>query len=267
MQRILSSLTGLVLLMGVTLAASAATLHAVGTHTVGRDHWLGSAEVVSSIAFGGLATLGLLGLMPMGGFLLGAWRLVRARRLVKELVRGATPSHVGGREVWRLSYPGMACFAAGNIRPRIFVSGSTLGLEAELREAALLHEEAHLKQRAPLRRALLSLFATTWWFLPGARQAAENESLRLEVEADDDALRRGAGRRSLFDAIVQAATVTTPSGVGLANVAVGPRLERLAGGSMESTEGAGLWTAVVLAFAAISPAIAHFGVLLGLACF
>lgn len=267
MQRILASLNGLALLMGVTLGASAATLHAVVSHTVGRDHWLGSGGAVSTLAFGGLLTLGLLGVMPMVGFLLGAWRLARARRLVTELVRGATPSQVAGRKVWRLSHPGLMCFAAGNIRPRIFVSGATLELEREIREAALLHEEAHLKQHAPLRRALLSLFATTWWFLPGARQAAENESLRLEVEADDDALRRGAGRRSLFDAIVQAATLTPPSAVGLANVAVGPRLERLVGGPMESTQGAGPWTVVVLAVAALSPAIAHLGLLLGLACF
>ncbi|MGE3075176.1 MAG: hypothetical protein AB7N24_15585 [Dehalococcoidia bacterium] len=267
MQRILSSLNGLALLAAAGLVASAATLHAVVSHTVGRDHWVGNAGVASAVAFGALLTLGLLALLPIGGFLLGAWRVVQARQLVKELVHGATPSRVAGREVWQLSYSGMACFAAGNLKPRIFVSGPTLGLEAELREAALLHEEAHLKQRAPLRRALLSLFATTWWFLPGARKAAENECLRLEVEADDEALRRGAGRRSLFDAIVQAATTTTPAGVGLAAVAVGPRLERLAGRSMEAPHDGGFWTWGGLAFAAASPAIAHLGVLLGVACF
>lgn len=268
MQRILSSLKGLALLTGVTLASSAATLHAVVSHTAGRDHWLESPSgLVSTLAFGGLLALGLLAVLPLTGFLVGACRLLRAHRLLHGLVRGAVPTRVGRREVWRLSLPGLACFAAGTVKQRIFVGGLYLDLEPQTREAALLHEEAHLRQRAPLRRSLLSLFAATWWFIPAARQLAENESVRLEVEADDDALRSGAGRRPLFDAIVQAATVKVPSGAGLATVAVGPRLERLAGSSAAVPKAGGGWITLVVAAAALSPVIAHFGVLLSAACF
>jgi hypothetical protein len=268
MQRMLASLPGLAVVTCVTLVASIATLHAVISHTLGRQHWLESPSgLVSTLAFGGLLALGLLAVLPLAGFLAGACRLWRAHRLLHGLVRGAVPTRVGGREVWRLSLPGLACFVAGTVRQRIFVSPVTLNLEPQTREAALLHEEAHLRQRAPLRRSLLSLFAATWWFIPAARQLAENESVRLEVEADDDALRSGAGRRPLFDAIVQAATLKVPSGAGLATVAVGPRLERLAGTSAAVPKAGGGLITLVVAAAALSPLIAHFGVLLSVACF
>lgn len=268
MSRLLSSFLGTVLVAALTVFAAAATLHALLAHTLTMQHWpwdfANSAELAGYLL---LAGLGALATVPLLGLGVGWLRVVLAHRRLSGLAADSVQQLVSGREVWVLPLSDLTGFTVGVWRPRIFLSAAAVTHHpADTLEAILLHEEEHVKQRAPLRRALLSLLETAWWFVPGARRALALETLRLEVEADDAALRRGAARHSLFDAIVHAADGPMMPAVGLATTGVGPRLERLAGIPEQDGESAGWGLPVALVATALAPAAAHLGLVLGLAC-
>jgi Zn-dependent protease with chaperone function len=143
-------------------------------------------------------------LLVIGGLLFtvvrALWLLAQAATEVSALPLTRTPERLA-RLAADLGIRCLVCvegaspvaFCAGGLRPSIYVSeglASALG-DAEL-EAVLLHEQDHLDQREPLRRALRR--AATWGFfyVPLLRWWARCQAERSELRADRLALSRVA---------------------------------------------------------------------------
>lgn len=174
-------------------------------------------------------TLTLVSALPAAGFLFSLIRTARGVGDLRQLTRTSTPARLDGLYYRVLPSDAIVIFTAGGLRPTVFVSQGAereLG-HAELR-AALLHERAHQLNRDVLWRLLLRATGRAFPFLPWVANAVETETLRTECEADDYAIRNGARRRELFEAIAAAALPPAHSpaaGVTGANVEL--RLTRL----------------------------------------
>lgn len=222
-----SRLALLTLAVVLTLAP-AATLHPAVTHLYAAGLSNVSIEFSHPRVFG-FVTLALVSALPAVGFLLSLLRAVRGFGDLRRLTQASAPARLDGLHYRVLPSDAVMIFTAGVLRPTAFVSqGAERSLgRAELR-AALLHERAHQLNRDVLWRLLLRAIGQAFAFLPWVARAIETETLRTECEADEYAIRGGARRRELFEAIATAAAPPAgPATVGITGANAEFRLTRL----------------------------------------
>ena len=216
-------------MLGVVLAfAPAATLHPLITHLYAAGLSNLSIELSHPRVVGFLALAGVSAL-PAAGFLLSILWTARGAGHLRALSRASRPARLDDLNYRLLASDAVLVFTAGLLRPVTFVSTEaerSLG-RAGLR-AALLHEQAHQRSRDIMWRVLLRGVGRGFAFIPRIREVVETETLRTECEADEYAIRGGARRRELFEAIVAASTpATNPLAAGLTDANVEFRLIRL----------------------------------------
>ncbi len=215
-------------LAATMIATPALALHPAVSHLSAAGLARLSFELTHPLILGYL-TLALVSLLPAAGFAFVVVRGLRGVVHVRSLIRSSRPASEGGLRYRRLPADSVVVFTAGVLRPVTFVSdGAERALGQSGLQAALLHEEAHQRRRDVFWRLLLQAVGSAFGFLPLARQLVERETLRCECEADDYAVRGGASRIALFEAIVAAsATARAPYSVGLTGADTEFRLMRL----------------------------------------
>lgn len=138
-------------------------------------------------------------------------------------------------------------FAAGSLRPTVFVTTGAIDVltDEELR-AVLLHEIHHARTRAPLRAAFVEAWLVIVRLAPPLRQRLVSRLATLETTADRFALEAGATRRQLASALVK---LDSSPGVSFAGHA-DARVTALVGGSSSESAGAPLeWIPLLLILA------------------
>ncbi|CAM3969178.1 M56 family metallopeptidase [Lederbergia lenta] len=98
--------------------------------------------------------------------------------------------HTNGREAFTvISYPAPIAVTMGFIKPRIVLSTGMMQLldEGEL-EAVILHELYHQNNHDPLKIFLISLCASTMWYIPILRWFHQRFKIVKELLADEHAL-------------------------------------------------------------------------------
>lgn len=218
----------LVTLAVALLLAPAAAVHPAATHLYAAGLSNLSIEFSHPRVFG-FATVALVSALPAAGFAVSLFRTARGLGHLRNLREIGSPACLDGLHYRVLPSEGVVIFTAGLLRPTVFVSrGAERSLSrAELR-AALLHERAHQLNRDVLWRLLLRTVGSAFAFLPWVARAVETETLRTECEADEYAIRSGARRCELFEAIAAATTPPAqPMAAGVSGGDVELRLTRL----------------------------------------
>ena len=251
----------------VLMLAPVAVLHPVATHLSAAGFSNLSVEIAHPYVFG-LAALALASALPAAAFLLSIVSAIRGVRGVRTLMENSQPAHLLHLQYRLFPSEDVVVFSAGLLRPVTFVSAgaaSSLG-SAELR-AALLHEQSHQRARDIVWRLILQAVSRGFGFVPWIGQVVETETLRTECAADEYAIRSGARRRDLFEAIVAAsAAAPGPLMAGLTDANVELRLLRLVD---PETPLPGASTRTFLALAALIalvPVVAHGFALAAAAC-
>jgi Zn-dependent protease with chaperone function len=198
--------------------------------------------------------------LVVGSLLVAAWRVARAARAARGLVRGAVGRGPAGSVI--VGGDDVVLAAAGLSRPTLLVSAGALARldDAEL-AAALSHERGHVVRR---HRWVL-LYAETCRalarFLPGTTRAARELAFHLERDADRWALGRHPDRLALASAICKSGTApaaaTALAGSGGAVERVQELLEpvqRTARPARPLAALAGALAALVLCVAIVLPA-------------
>lgn len=210
------------------LVAPLATLHAAAAHLYGAGIANLSVEVSHPqvIAFLALTAASSL---PAAGFLVSLAAAARSQDELQALLETSVPATLLGISYRVIPSETVLLFTAGLFRPVVFVSaGATRALSTTELQAALLHERAHQRNRDVLWGLLLRAVGRGFGFLPQASRMVQMAALRAECEADEYALRRGARRGDLFEAI--AAASPSPASVpsaGIADADIEVRLVRL----------------------------------------
>jgi Zn-dependent protease with chaperone function len=185
--------------------------------------------------------------------------------LAVEAAAGAACARDGIRFV-RVPGEAVAVFAAGIRRPAIYVTaGAEQLLAPEALRAALLHEQAHIRRHDVRWLAVVAAIEHAFSVLPWTQTACDAFRLAVERRADEDALRAGAGRLHLFDAIARAAVQPVP-GAGLSAVGVEQRLRWLAEGAHGTDPDLARPSTSLLGSVVALPATAHLLVWLGVVC-
>ncbi|MBI2765932.1 MAG: hypothetical protein HYX53_08490 [Chloroflexi bacterium] len=223
-----SSRLALVILAAALVLAPAIAVHPVVVHL----HATGFSNLFSALTH--LRVLPYLGIalasaLPAAGFTIAMARAARGMRHLRDLMRGSQPAHTAEFRYRVIPADEVLVFTAGLLRPVTFVSTRaerSLG-EAGLR-AALLHEEAHRHSQDVIWRLLLRAIGHGFAFVPRITELVESETLRTECAADDYAIRGGARRLDLFEAIVSASGAPASSlAAGLTGADIEFRLTRL----------------------------------------
>jgi hypothetical protein len=167
-----------------------------------------------------IATAVLAAALASGGWYLSAviWRGARHQRLARRLSRESTPGIEAGIAVRHIdAAPGP--FVAGLRRPLIFSPADLAArLEAGQLRAVLLHEDHHRRTRAPLRLLLCEALAAAMP-LPAVQGWVGQALAAVEIEADRDALARGASRSALVAALLRLAEAGPTGAAGFATAA------------------------------------------------
>lgn len=176
-----------------------------------------------------LLALTAVSALPAAGFLVSLATAARSQDGFHALLNGSDPATLEGLQYRVVPSEAVLLFTAGLFRPVVFVSSeATHTLSTAELHAALLHERAHQRNRDVLWRLLLRAVGRAFGFLPQTRRLVQAAALRAECEADEYAIRRGARRTDLFEAI--AAASPAPAGLasaGIADADVELRLVRL----------------------------------------
>lgn len=191
--------------LGLCFAPSALALAGLGA-----DHCLGHAEhphlclthhafaptPLLSLALAAGAAAAAVGLARAAG------REVRARRWLDRLA--AAPATALAPAVRVVESEAAFCFAAGWLRPRVYVSAAfARALAPAALAAALEHEAAHARRRDALRLRVARALA--WTQLPGARARILGDlALACEQACDEEAARRLGDRLRVAEAILVA---------------------------------------------------------------
>ncbi len=127
---------------------------------------------------------------------------------------------------------GSPAFTVGMWRPWICLSPSFLrGLSRQELRATVLHEEAHVERRDPLRLFCVRLACDFLWFLPASRWVGRLFQEVAERAADDRAVALSARPLDLASAIVKSAQMIgrrgLPAPALTATAAVEARVEHL----------------------------------------
>lgn len=222
-----SRLTPAVLAATLVLAPVAA-LHPAVSHLSSAGFASLSIELTHPLVVGVLA-LALVSLLPVTGFCVAIVRAARGVTHFQTLMQNSQPACVNDMSYRRLPTDQVGVFTAGLIHPVTFVTvGAEVALGTARLRAALLHEEAHQRGQDLRWRLLLQAVGRGLSFVPGIQDLLEAEALRAECRADDYAIRAGAHRLDLFEAIVAASSSrSSPLAVGLTGSNVELRLMRL----------------------------------------
>lgn len=138
-------------------------------------------------------------------------------------------------------------FAAGSVRPTVYVTTGAIDVltDGELR-AVLLHEVHHARTRAPLRAAFVEAWCHIVRLAPPVRRRLVGRLATLETAADRYALEAGATRRQLASALVKLDSSPGVSFGGRADA----RVSALVGGSCPESSRAPLeWIPLLLILA------------------
>ena len=145
-------------------------------------------------------------------FVAGLWALgflVRLCRLAVEshhlfrLARSGAPAGGSVLIVEGLSTPCMW----GVVRPCIMMPATALGWNATQREAAMLHEEQHIRQHDGWHRIAAAIVRAVFWWNPFVHALCR----RLEIESElccDEAATVPTGRRAYGDMLLRLATTS-----------------------------------------------------------
>jgi beta-lactamase regulating signal transducer with metallopeptidase domain len=146
------------------------------------------------------------------------WRGARHQRLAHRLRRESTPEAVAGIGVRRVA-AAPSPFVAGLREPLIFCPADLAErLEAAELRAVLLHEDHHRRTHAPLRLLLWEALAAAMP-LPAIQAWVARALAAVEIEADQDALARGASRSALAAALLRLAAAGPTGAAGFATAA------------------------------------------------
>jgi Zn-dependent protease with chaperone function len=219
------SLAGLV---AAVILAPAAAFHPVMAHlyAAGAANLWAEFTHLELLAFVAVAAMSLL---PAAGFTIAVIHAVRGSSCLGALVRASRPGHAAEFRYRIFPAHDVQVFTAGVLRPITFVSeGAERRLTTSQLRAALLHEEAHGRRRDVLWRLLLVAVGRALAFVPRVGELVAAATLRTECDADDYALRKGARRVDLFDAILAASSPPSVApAAGLTDADVALRLRRL----------------------------------------
>lgn len=207
-----------------------------------------------------------------------ARELAAARGLKAEIARSAIrmPGRVAAA-LAAIGAPDMAtvvvedahrfAYTFGAFRPRAVLStGMLSALSLEELKVVLRHERQHIVSMHPLRSLAWETACRAFFFLPLLRDVADHLALTREIDADRDATRCDAGRRTLASALLKAASFGRPPAARAISAPFGRlrgRIEALVGeGKAPLRLGAGRAAATfaalaVIVCAAVSPALAE----------
>jgi Zn-dependent protease with chaperone function len=173
--------------------------------------------------------IALVSVLPAAGFTVAMVRATGGVAHLRAVTSASRPARMDEFDYRLLPSDAVVVFTAGLVRPVTFVSaGAERALGHAGLRAALLHEQAHQRSQDVLWRLLLQAVGRGLAFVPQISQVVETETLRTECEADDYAIRRGARRRDLFEAIVASSALpASPLAAGLTDANVELRLRRL----------------------------------------
>lgn len=223
-----ASRTALIALALVILLGPLVTLHPVVT----RFYEAGLANLSIETSHPQVIlvlALTVLSALPTAGFLLSLATAARSHDGMQALFPASKPVTCEDLHYRVIPSEAVFLFTTGLFRPVVFVSSeATRTLSTAELHAALLHECAHQRNRDVLWGLLLRTVDRGFGFLPPINRLAQTATLRAECEADEYALRRGARRSDLFEAIAAAssAPASLPS-AGIADANVEFRLSRL----------------------------------------
>ncbi len=227
-------------------------------------HWMSAP--IAHPALGLVFLLTLLSAAPA----IAAARLVRRRgRLHRWIARiEASGESREYRGIGYTAIPGatVAFFTVGLRRPTIFATqGAEDALPPTAFHAALLHEHAHARGNDTVWLALVALLDASVGWLPWVRGACRTFRLSAERSADECALRDGASREGLFDAIVSAAATGAP-GAALSEAGVVERLQWLSEPDTARRPGLTRPSTTLLGSTLLLPVSTHLLVWAGLIC-
>jgi hypothetical protein len=161
----------------------------------------------------------------LAGFVATGVLVAAEQRALRRLCRAAQTAELFGEPVRVVPSRRLAAFCAGLLRPRVYV---TQGLLAELErhqlEAAVRHELAHARARAPLKSLLARLVSRTFFWLPTLRDLEAGFVLSAELAADEAAV-QATSRRAVAGALTRVLDSSVPA-VGFAGAA-DARIQRL----------------------------------------
>ena len=223
-----ASRVALAVLAAALLVSPLLTLHPAVTHAYQAGLSGIGAEASHPLAVV-LVALATLSALPALGFVVSLAVTARSRGGLRALLEHSEPTSLGQIHYRLFPSQTIVLFTAGLIRPTIFVSSEAVHAlsNAEL-HAALLHERAHQRNADVLWSVLLRAVDRAFGFLPHARRLVHRAALRTECEADEYAVRRGARRRDLFEAIAAASPAPgVPVSAGVSDGHVEVRLVRL----------------------------------------
>ena len=176
-----------------------------------------------------LFPLAIVSALPALGFVVSLVVTARNHGGLQALLDHSEPTSLGQIQYRLFPSETVLLFTAGLIRPAIFVSSEAMRTlsPAEL-YAALLHERAHQRNRDVVWRVLLRAVDRAFGFLPQTKRLFQMAALRAECAADEYAIRRGARRTDLFEAIAAASPAPAAAvSAGISDGHVELRLVRL----------------------------------------
>jgi len=206
------------------------TLHPVEAHLHDAGDSLIPAQL-HDVTLIGLLSVVALSFVPLLLVVATGARWLRQRPALRLLSDSAERDiDEGGVACTLVDAPGIFCFTAGVFRSRVYAStGARRQLPPEVFRAAILHEREHQRRHDVLWRAGLAALEAAFRPVPAGRRLAERIALEWELAADRAALRAGARREDLFEALVAASSQPAPAaGVALTSGGTMPRLEALA---------------------------------------
>lgn len=134
----------------------------------------------------------------------------RSTALARAASAASREAHVAGLACRVIEDSRCRAFAAGSVRPTVYVTTGAIDSldERELR-AVLLHEAHHARTRAPLRAALVDAWLALARPVPPFRRRLIARLAAIEIAADSYAIQMGATRRQLASALVKFAPAST----------------------------------------------------------
>ena len=108
---------------------------------------------------------------------------------------------------------------AGLLRPEVYCGEDVHALLSHREQrAVLLHERCHQRRRDPVRLVLLDAVDQTLGWLPMVRRWTIDQRARIEIRADQHALRGGATRQEIAAALLRLGSSGLAPGAGFAGV-------------------------------------------------
>ena len=108
---------------------------------------------------------------------------------------------------------------AGLLRPEVYCGEDVHALLSPREQrAVLLHERCHQRRRDPVRLVLLDAVDQTLGWLPMVRRWTIDQRARIEIRADQHALRGGATRQEIAAALLRLGSSGLAPGAGFAGV-------------------------------------------------